>query len=133
MRLFFFISLIFLVSACSVHRLARKGVYREIDASEFLNYVVDSNVNIIDVRTAKEYDKSHITLSVNASYFGGKFSDLIDSLKLDPTKTTLIYCETQHRSLFAAKILYKKGFNKIIDLNKGMSYWRKAGYPFETQ
>ncbi len=131
MKYLLFTLLSVLICSCSIGRLSRRGIYKELDAKEYLNYVVDSNVNIIDVRTAKEYERSHISGAVNASYFGGKFNNLIDSLQLDPKKTTLIYCETQHRSLFATKILYKKGFKSIIDLDKGMIHWRKTGFPFE--
>jgi rhodanese-related sulfurtransferase len=120
-----------LFSACSIQRLSRKGIYKELEAKEFLDLALDSNVTIIDLRTVKEFERSRIKGAVNASYFGGNFSQLIDSLHLDPTKTTLIYCETQHRSLFATKILYKKGFTQIIDLKKGMAHWRKAQFPFE--
>lgn len=119
-----------LFSGCSINRLTRKGVYKEVEPAVYLNYINDSTVNIIDVRTPGEYAKSHIKGAVNASYFGGDFKKIIDSLALDTGRTTLIYCETQHRSLFATKILYKRGFNKIIDLNKGMMNWRKLEFPY---
>lgn len=116
--------------SCGIKGLERKGVYKEFDASKYAEIIVDPSVQIIDVRTGKEYEKSHINGAVNASYLSGHFEDIVDSLQLDPSKKTLIYCETQHRSLFAAKKLYKKGFNDIIDLDKGMIHWRKLNYPF---
>ena len=116
--------------SCSIKKLEKKGVYKEVDASEYNRYVQDSSVQIIDVRTQKEYEKSHIEGAENASYLSGNFEDIIDSLSLDPSKTTLIYCETQHRSLFAAKKLYHKGFNNVIDLDKGMIHWRKTDMPY---
>jgi len=115
--------------SCGINKLEKKGVYVEMPASEYQQYVEDSTVNIIDVRTEKEYQESHIEGAANASYFSGNFKDIIDTLNLDTSRTTLIYCETQHRSLFAAKILYKKGFDKIIDLDRGMRVWRKENYP----
>lgn len=119
-----------LVSSCSINRLSRKGVYKEVEPETYLNYVNDSTVNIIDVRTPGEYAKSHIKGAVNASYFGGDFKEIVDSLALDKSRTTLIYCETQHRSLFATKILYKRGYVKIVDLKKGMMHWRKMAFPY---
>lgn len=128
MRLLIVISLSILTS-CSIGRLTKNGVYSEIPAEEYQHYVEDSLVNIIDVRTAAEYDKSHIEGAINVSYFSGHFKRELKALDIDVDKTTLIYCETQHRSLFAAKQFYKIGYRTIIDLDKGMIHWRKNNYP----
>ena len=118
------------LSACSIGRLTKKGVYTEVSGEQYLNIIQDSNVQIIDVRTKAEYEKSHILGAVNFSYLGGGFKKAVAESKLDPAKTTLIYCETQHRSLFAAKKLYRLGYKNIIDLDKGMMRWRKDGLPY---
>lgn len=111
--------------------MKKSGTYKELSGKKYLNYVNDSSVNIIDVRTHAEFAKSHIKNAVNISYFGGHFKKELRALNLDTKKTTLIYCETQHRSLFVAKKLRKAGFHQIIDLDKGMMRWRKDGLPFE--
>lgn len=129
MKYLFILIATLLFSSCGVKKLEKKGVYVELPASDYQQYVEDSTVNIIDVRTEKEYQEAHIEGAVNASYFSGNFKKIIDTLNLDTSKTTLIYCETQHRSLFAAKILYKKGFDTIIDLDRGMRVWRKENFP----
>jgi len=119
----------FFLASCSIHRLTKKGVYKELEPTAFLNYVNDSSINLIDVRTAGEFEKSHISGAININYIGGDFKNL-DSFPLDKNKPILIYCETQHRSLFVAKILYKNGFRSILDLDKGMMHWRKINMPF---
>lgn len=129
---YLYILIILTVSSCSVHHFEKIGVYKEVNPDIYLKYVSDSSVNIIDVRTASEYLKSHIEGAQNASYFSAKFNKIIDSLSFDHTKTTLIYCETQHRSLFVVKKLYKKGFKEIVDLDKGMMNWRKLGFPSQN-
>ena len=111
--------------------MKKEGVYQELAGEEFLKYVTDSTVNVIDVRTHAEYKKSHIKGAINISYLGGHFKKELNELNLDTNKTTLIYCETQHRSLFVAKKLKKHGVSKIIDLDKGMMRWRKEQFPFE--
>lgn len=121
-----------LLCACSIGRLTKKGVYTEVPAEQYLNIIQDSNIQIIDVRTKGEYEKSHIAGAINFSYLGGGFKKAVAESELDPEKTTLIYCETQHRSLFAAKKLYRLGYKNIIDLDKGMLRWRKDGLPFEA-
>lgn len=124
-----FIALVILQS-CSIKRYTRLGYYRELNGTEYQKYVNDSVVNIIDVRTINEYKKSHIAGAKNASYIGGDFKEIVDSLALNKEIPTLIYCETQHRSLFATKKLVRMGFKNIIDLDKGMIAWRKDGFPF---
>lgn len=119
-----------LLTSCSIGRLTKKGVYREIGAKDYFTYVTDSSVQIIDVRTKSEFEKSHVEGAVNISCLGGGFKSGVKGSGLDPDKTTLIYCETQHRSLFAAKKLYQLGYKEIIDLDKGMMRWRKDGYPY---
>ena len=115
--------------SCGIHSLTKKGVYVELEPEKYLNYVNDSTVNIIDVRTNAEFEKTHIYGALNVNYFAGHFEQDLAKLQLDPLKTTLIYCETQHRSLLVAKKLYRAGFTRIIDLDKGMMHYRKLGLP----
>lgn len=130
LRSFIYISLFFSLASCSIGKLTKLGVYQELKPPEYLAHVGDTTVNIIDVRTLAEYNKSHIKGAVNVNYFGGSFVEDLRALNLDTAETTLIYCETQHRSLFVAKKLYKEGFHHVIDLDKGMMHWRKKGFPY---
>ena len=122
--------LILALSSCSIRIMERKGVYQEINAEQFSADLLENGINLIDVRTPGEYQKSHIKGAWNVSYLGGSYRKKLDTLSLDKTKPTYIYCETQHRSLFAAKQLYKAGFIMIIDLDKGMMQYRKEGFPY---
>ena len=128
--LLFLVFFALLFSSCGLHKLKKQGVYKEVSSKEYLVYVKDSTVNIIDVRSPKEYQKSHIEGAINISYFGGHFKEEFKKLELDTTKTTLIYCQTQHRSLMVANKIYKAGFHSIIDLEKGMRVWLKEDLPF---
>ena len=105
-------------------------MYKEVPPEEFQTFVQDTNNILIDVRTVSEYQKSHIEGAINISYFGGHFKEKLEVLRLDTSKTVLIYCETQHRSLFVAKKIYQLGFHNIVDLDKGMINWRKNNSPY---
>ena len=131
-NIFFAIIFISLV-ACSTNKLVRSGIYKEVPSNEYEALLNEENINIIDVRTKSEFKKSHIKGAINASYFSGNFLEIVSSYNLDTNKVTLIYCETQHRSPAAAKRLTKKGFKNIVDLQKGMSSWRKQGFPYESE
>lgn len=127
-----YILIFVLISSCSIQKLKKYGVYKELPPKDYNGYVLDTSNVIIDVRTPKEYNKSHIKGAINVSYFGGHFKENFTELDLDTTKTILIYCETQHRSLMVANKIYKSGFNTIIDLDKGMRIWRKKELTFEV-
>jgi rhodanese-related sulfurtransferase len=133
MKVILFILALLVITSCGIHSLTKQGVYQELAPEVYLNYVKDSSVNIIDVRTNAEFEKSHINGAVNVNYFGGHFKRDLMNLSLDTSKATLIYCETQHRSLFVAKKIKKAGFLTIIDLDKGMMNWRKKGFPYFNQ
>lgn len=119
-----------ILSSCSIGRLEKLEVYKELPPSLYLPYVQDSSINLIDVRTEAEYAKSHIEGAINISYFGGHFREELKEKALDKSLPTLIYCETQHRSLFVAKKMYRMGFRNVIDLDRGMMYWRKNAFPY---
>lgn len=130
MRITFFILMVSIFSGCGIRSLSKRGAYVELPASEYEALLKDSAVHLIDVRTEKEYEKSHIEEAYNVSYLGGHFLRRFSEMNLDPSKTVLIYCETQHRSLFVARKIYRKGYKRIVDLDRGMMHWRKSGYPF---
>lgn len=119
-----------LVSGCSIHRMTRQGTYKEVVPEVFLSYLNDSIVNVIDVRTNSEFEKSHIKGAMNVNYFGGHFIKDLKALTIDNNRITLIYCETQHRSLMVAKKMRREGFKQLVDLDKGMMNWRKKGFPY---
>ena len=127
-RSFFVIALI--LSSCSIGRLTKIGAYQELPPEQYLPYVQDSTINLIDVRTESEYEKTHIEGAINISFFGGHFREELKEKNLNKSLPMLIYCETQHRSLFVAKKMYRMGYRNVIDLDRGMMYWRKHEFPY---
>lgn len=128
---FLFMSL----NSCVYSFLKKSDAYQEMNNLQYQKEIsegrTDNSINILDIRTTSEYEKSHIECALNSSLLNKEFKDKIRSFGLDPTKPTYIYCETQHRSHFAARIMIKKlGFTNIIDLDKGMMRWRKDGLPY---
>lgn len=118
------------LSSCGIKTLEKKGFYKELSAESYAEAIRSPGINLIDVRTAAEFQKSHLNNAVHINYLSGKFKKLLREADLDPMLPTYIYCETQHRSLFAARILYRKGFRKLIDLDQGMGVYRESGFPY---
>ncbi len=122
MKFFFFILILFFFS-CNSWKHSDSFTYEEMDCEHYKQQLeLNSDLIIVDVRTEKEYKKSHIKNAINISYFGGNIKKYIDTL--DKNKTVFIYCQTQHRSPITAKIMKKKGFKKVIDLKGGFVKWK---------
>ncbi|MDG2372013.1 MAG: rhodanese-like domain-containing protein [Flavobacteriaceae bacterium] len=93
----------------------------ELVEKKFFKNLITENIQIIDVRTPKEYEEGHIINAVNINY---KASDFIQEISdLDKKKPYLIYCKSGNRSEKATKIMDSLGFYKIYDLKGGFMNW----------
>ncbi len=86
----------------------------------------DSTIIIFDVRTKPEYKAGHIKNALHSNFLGFKFLQPFKEMK--KAQSVMLYCETGHRSKFAARKIEKLGL-KVFDLEGGFSSWRKRGYP----
>lgn len=84
---------------------------------------------IIDVRTSFEHKQGHIPKATNINFLWFNFSE--DADKLNRDRPVFIYCQTAHRSPFAAKKLHKMGFTTIYDLEGGFKAWEDSNLPVE--
>lgn len=85
----------------------------------------DDNVLLIDVRTPEEYYEGHIANAQNIDYNSPTFEEVINTL--DKSRTVLLYCKSGSRSGKSSKILLEAGFNKIYDLEGGITEWMDRG------
>ena len=74
------------------------------------------------VRTKKEYEEAHIVNAQNIDFSSPTFEDDIE--KLDKKKPVILYCKGGTRSAKCAKKLKDAGFEKIYDLDGGLSRWQ---------
>ncbi|MEM9362966.1 MAG: rhodanese-like domain-containing protein [Bacteroidota bacterium] len=98
-----------------------------VNHEDMLERVVDKEVQLVDVRTTKEYEAGHIGDAINFNISdGGKFLEQIKSLnKYEPV---YLYCKSGVRSKRAAKLLQKEGFTQIFDYSGGYDDWKKSKY-----
>jgi rhodanese-related sulfurtransferase len=94
--------------------------------SEYKEAIANNHVQLVDVRTAKEYLAGHINRAVNIDYFendtfAGAFG------KLDMSKPVYIYCRSGKRSKKSSEKLIKMGFEEIYDLEGGYLAWKSKG------
>lgn len=95
-----------------------KGIVN-ITVQEAKNKFKDKNVQFIDVRTPGEYQAYHRKPFKNIPL--AQLSSKIDTL--DKEKEIVVICQSGMRSMAAAKILKKHGFEKIYNVKGGMRAW----------
>lgn len=89
-----------------------------ITADEFATrYLVDSGLNILDVRKASEFYSQRIEGAIN-----GPLDYINDSMTLiDPKKTYYVHCAGGYRSMIFISILKARGYDNLIDVKGGFN------------
>ena len=94
--------------------------FKSVDIDEFKTEISKSCVQLVDVRTAKEYLEGHIPGAQNIDVNAPDFEEKIKVL--DKKENVAIYCRSGRRSKMAANKLTAAGF-KVIELNTGFLSW----------
>ena len=103
---------------------------QSVDANKFEHEIKQPDVQILDVRTAEEYETGHIPNAMLANINDDKeFNHRIEAL--DKNHPVYVYCLAGSRSSKAASILKEKGFKKVVELDGGINAWKKADKPVE--
>jgi len=86
---------------------------------------------LVDVRTPQEHEAGFIEgtdLLLPLQVLKARYKLLLDSLKVDPKKdTVIVYCRSGNRAGVAKKILKGKGFKHVLN-GGGIVQWKLAGY-----
>ncbi len=95
-----------------------------ISAEEMNSILEVEEAQLIDVRTPEEYSEVHIANAQNINFASPTFDE--DVTKLDKKKPVILYCQGGVRSAKCAKKLEDAGFEKIYDLEGGLSKWKHS-------
>ncbi len=109
------------VKSTDIKTIQKQPIVELISSTDLNSKLGD--IQLIDVRTPKEYTEGHIKDAVNINFFDDNFIDQMS--KLDKDKEIYIYCRSGSRSGRAAKKLKEQGFTKIYDLQGGFVNWNK--------
>lgn len=91
-------------------------------ASEFNEAISNDNIQLVDVRTEKEFKEGAIEGALNIDFFKqDNFTEEFN--KLDKKEPIYLYCRSGNRSQQAAAKLQEMGFTKIYDLRGGYMGW----------
>ena len=107
-----------------------QGNYENADVKGFAELMKDSNVVVLDVRTAEEFKEGHIEGAVNINQAE---NDFIEKTKatMSIDKTIAVYCRSGRRSANAAGKLAAEGY-KCVNLKGGILAWKEAKMPVIT-
>lgn len=100
----------------------KKAIVELISAAD-LNSKMGDSIQLIDVRTPKEFAEGYLKGAKLINFFDNDFLDQMS--KLDKNKELYIYCRSGNRSGQATKKLKTMGFTKIYDLKGGIKSWKR--------
>ncbi len=108
-------------SSTSTSQVLKAAAYKEAIAAK--------NIQVLDVRTAAEFNAGHIQNALQANWLDQKeFANRTQHL--DKKLTVYVYCQVGARSASAQAALEAKGYN-VINLEGGLSSWKMNGFPVE--
>ncbi len=119
-----FLNSLFLLCFIFIGTAQEKDNITILEKDSFAEAIKENNVQLLDVRTPKEYAEGHIADAKLLNYFE-KDAFRKYASKLDKDEPVYLYCRSGNRSQKAAKILVDMGFTEIYDLEGGYMNWSK--------
>ena len=96
-----------LLVGCSNNDTKKVTVHSLPNEEKSINSIIEKdNYIIVDVRTKEEYEESHIKGSINIPY-----DEINENIKLDKSKTIMVYCKSGTRSNIAYNTLISLGYD----------------------
>ncbi len=86
-------------------------------------------VTIVDVRRQSEWDEGHIAGAIHLPLSEIGKGEGLD--RIPRGKPVVLHCESGGRSSIAASVLLAAGRGDVINMQGGISAWKKAGLPIE--
>ena len=121
MKHLFFILTFMLCISCMAQEIT--GIYT-IDIQTLKTEVIGKDVQLVDVRSEKEYSQDHIDDAININ-IADKENFILEIQKLDKIKPVYMYCHAGVRSRRASKLMTELGFTRIYDFVGGWSAWKR--------
>ncbi|MES2330474.1 MAG: thioredoxin domain-containing protein [Bacteroidota bacterium] len=116
-----------LLAVLFLHVNAQDG----LSCTEFEKRINTQQPQLLDVRTAGEYQSGHLKNSLQADWLNkNEFADRIKYI--DKAKPLLVYCASGMRSAAAAKWLLDNGFTDVQNLKGGLTAWKMEGKAVEA-
>ena len=129
-RFYIFLSLVLSVSAFNCQSNTENQTAK-LSPQVFKDSLALIDAQLVDVRTAEEYNEGHIKNAINVNYHSSSFKD--DIGKLDREKAVFVYCRSGRRSSNSVADFKALGFKTIYDLEGGILNWQKESLDTVTK
>ncbi len=97
-------------------------MFEILDKKTFKRVIQQKNIQLVDVRTPREFKSGHINKAINIDLFQmGNFKQAFE--KLEKKRPIYLYCRSGSRSKKAAQKALEMGFEKVYDLKGGYMHW----------
>jgi rhodanese-related sulfurtransferase len=116
-----------LLTVLGLNTACGQGNFENADVNEFAELVADTNVVVLDVRTASEFAEGHLKRAINIDYHQSDFVEKAMAT-LPQDKKIAVYCRSGRRSAGAAGKLGDAGY-KLVNLKSGIIAWKEANMP----
>ena len=125
MKTLLFLAMLTFIAACSSssNNVYGQVINKKVEKAVFSKLMKKSGVQLIDVRTSREFSNGFIAGAKNIDYNVDSFEKQIK--KLDKIKPVLVYCAAGGRSENAAEFLKEWGFKEVYDLIGGYNGWKE--------
>lgn len=124
LAIFFGLIMILTFSACKDKSAEKEIVV--LSPQEFYEATAKNDVQLLDVRTSKEFGEGHLDEAINIDVLEDDFSSKVKNL--DPEKPVYLYCRSGNRSEKASTILNGLGFKEIYDMDGGYLQWETEDF-----
>ncbi len=119
-------------SHCSMELVKRSTViHSNVEPEHLCSFIAkagNNNVLLLDVRTPEEFEGTaeakfgRLNNAINIPV--QELEKRINELDNYKNKEIIVYCSHSHRSPRASYMLTQKGFNKVTNMQGGMSVWK---------
>ena len=100
--------------------------FKIVDANELGEFIKDTSVTLVDVRTPAEHAEGYIPgTDFNIDVLEDSYTKIATET-LPKDKPVALYCRSGNRSKTAARILADKGY-EVVELGTGFRGWVAAG------
>lgn len=101
-----------------------------LSPSDFEKGISKDSIQLLDVRTAGEFNSGHIKNALQADWTDpSQFMDRISYV--DKDRPVYIYCLVGGRSNAAASWMRANGYKTVIELQGGINAWKRENKPVE--
>ena len=101
--------------------------FENTDVQGFTELIADTNVVVLDVRTAAEFAEGHIQRAILIDQGQSDFMEKAKAM-LPTEKKIAVYCRSGRRSASAAGRLADVGY-KCVNLKGGIMAWQETNMP----